>query len=307
MPDCYTNVFLGIQALMRSGYTIASQPAFIAGANGADPFFMYQYYRKNASPNMRVLGARLQRESTGAFLLALLHNATTSVQQSYALGFVTNYTTSCTLNPYIAAMTATDMPYNEHLGAFRLATALDSEIYFRNYKTLSVPLHAGTPVLITEELAQVTSLLRNVLMLVYGQDISQVVLADMFHDNLNIRRMLSTSGMLNKFRTRFVFPKYSALYGGPLSCKSQPGERLKSLPKNWKNPHTGEEMNLTLNEVLALAEQTGGICVNAAEQYLLGELDEHQLLDIIGNNNYITGMPAKAKKRKLNIQISRED
>ncbi len=300
MPECYTNANIATQALMRSGFTVASYPALLAGANGPDPFFLYHYQKKRVHPNLRSLGARLQHEDTGLFLVTLLHNATTPVQQSYALGFITNYAASCTLNPYIAAMCAPGGPYEMNNGSFIMATALDSDIYFRDYKTRSVPVHAGTPVLITEELAQVTNLLRSTLLDVYGKDIQQVVLANMFHDNLRAHRLLTSRGGFHRLRLRVLSPRRPAKYGGPLVLRAQPGQRLKRLPQSWKNPYTHEEMNLTLEEVLAIAEQTAAACVAAAMRYLRGEVTEAQLADIIGNNDYFTGTPCKLEAGKQN-------
>lgn len=293
MPESYTHVYIATQALMRSGNTVASLPAFIAGANGPDPLFHYHMWKRRRKPNLPALAARMHHEKTGAFLLALVRGATTPVQQSYVLGFITHYTTDCTLYPYIAAYSGQHEPYKGSTGRFSMAASIDSELYYTNYKTRQVPLHAGTPVLITEELAQVTKLLREAIEEVYGYEIPLLALADAFHDNMTIRRMMISKSSFNKLLCRAIQPSNASKYGGPLTVRMQPAPPLRRLPKTWRNPYTGEESELTLSEVLAVAEQTGAVCVTAVMHSWLGSLDDDKLASILANNDYYTGLPCK--------------
>ncbi|MDL2293927.1 hypothetical protein LJC60_04765 [Ruminococcaceae bacterium OttesenSCG-928-D13] len=293
MPECYTHVWLGNQALMRSGNTVASRPAYIAGANGPDPFFMYRLWKQARKPDLPALALRMRHEKTGEFLCALINGASTPVQQSFVLGYIVNYTNNCTLSPYFDAMTAPGAPYARnrwHLGA-----DLDSELYYRDYKTRLVPLHAGTPVLITDDLAQVATLLREAIRQVYGLETPLLALADAYHDNIAIRRrMISPSGMRKPF-LRLWQPKRNEKYGGPLTARMQPGKKLKRLPMHWQNPHTGEEMDLLLDEVLALSEQTAALCITATMRYWLGEFSAEKLITLLGDNDYDTGLPCAYK------------
>lgn len=293
MPDCYTHVYVATQALMRSGLTVASTPAYMAGANGPDLFFMYQAHKKMPKPNLRALAAKMHREKTGDFARALISNAVTPVQQSYTLGFITHYTTDCTLNPYIAAMAGEGMPYNEKLGRCKMENALDSKIYFDLYKTRCVALHAGTPVLITQDLSQVCTLLRDAIKEVYEVELPLVVLADAFHENVKMRKKLYSSTGFKRFFRRLFETERPEKYGAPLSCRMQPAPKLRRLPEKWVNPYTSEEMDLNLDEVLSLAVQTGAVCITAAMHYWLGRLTDEKLISVLGNNNYCTGLPCK--------------
>lgn len=293
MPECYTFVYAAQQALNLSGHTVASLPAYRAGANGMGPFFMYKWWKKNPSPNLPGLASRMLREKTGEYLLALMRYAATPVQQSYALGFLTYYTSSCTINPYFAAMSAGDGPYGAPNGRYTLATALDSDLYYKDYKSYEVPVLAGTPILITEELAQVTALLRHCLFEVYGMDVSLLALTDVFHNNLSARRMMLTKGGPKKLLLKLMEAPNRDEHWGQLHCRTQPGQRLVPLPHVWANPYSGEETRLSTYEVLALAGQTGAVCITTAMRYWLGTLDEHTMAEVLGSNNYITGMPVE--------------
>ena len=288
MPECYTHSYIATQALMRSGLTVASRPAFMAGANGPDPLFMYQPWKKNRHPDLPALADKMHREKTGEFLEVLLHHAVTPVQQSFALGFLTHYTTDCTFFPYIEAINKL-----KGLGKNQQKTeaSLDSTLYYQDYKTYTVPLHAGTPVLITEDLAQVSSLLHETIKAVYNVDIPAVALADMYHDNLYVRRMLLAKPGPKRLLVKLMQARGGGNYHREYSDRIQPAKPLVNLPEKWVNPYTKEEMNLTLAELLALAEQTGAVCMTAAMKFWLGELDDESLPQLFGNNNYYTGLP----------------
>lgn len=293
MAECYTNVQCALQALMRSGHTVASMPAFIAGAAGPTPLYMYYKWKKKRKPDLPLLAEKMHHEKTGAFLFALIQQAATPTQQSYVMGYIAAYSTSCTLNPYINAISAEGMPYSMPNGEYTLAAVLDSELYHRDYNTRSVPVTAVASVLIGEELAQVAALLRGCIEEVYGQSIPLLALADVFHHNYLVRRLMCGQGFMPKARLRRMQRGARTLYGGPLLCRMQPAPKLHSLPQNWENPYTGEKMNLTLNEVLTLTQQTSAVCVTAVVRYWLGQLLEEKLLKVLGNNDFITGIPCE--------------
>lgn len=292
MPDYYTHAYVASQALMRSGKVVASHPAFIAGANGPDSLYAYQTWKKKKTPDLPRLAKRLHQEKTGAFLAALAQLAITSVQQSYVLGFLTHYASDCIMHPYVRAMSESGAPYAGKQGASQLQASIDSHLYYQDYKTRLVPLHAGTPVLITDELAQVTNLLHDAIYQVYGTDVPVVALADAFHDNLTYRKFLISRYGVKKF---FAPMLEHILLGkkskGKLRSRMQPAPPLKALPEKWKNPYTQEELDVTLDEMLVLSQQAGAACIMATMDYWLGVIEAKQLSDVIGDNNYYTGLP----------------
>ncbi|MDL2325401.1 zinc dependent phospholipase C family protein [Ruminococcaceae bacterium OttesenSCG-928-A16] len=292
MPECYTHSHIAAQALVRSGQVVASHPAFLAGANGPGPLYMYKIWRRNPHPNLPALANKMQHEKTGAFLNALVHLAITPVQQSYALGFLTHYVADCILHPYVAAMCQTGAPYSMPNGHSWMESSLDSTLYHQSYKTYFVPLHAGTPVLITEDLAQVANLLREAISQVYERDIPTVALSDTFHDNLKVRGMLISKHGGKRALAALVEPLRFAKKGkGFIRSHMQPAAPLKKLPTTWVNPYTGVSYNITTEEILTDAEAAAANCITAAMGYWLGNLDNEQLAQALGNNDYFTGLP----------------
>lgn len=293
MPECYTHGYVAAQALVRSAQVVASHPAFLAGANGPDPLVFYKFWHAKPQPNLLALAEKMHHEKTGEFLNTLVKLSITPVQQSYALGFLTHYASDCVLHPYFAAMCQRDGPYQRPNGERWLASSFDSALYYKNFKTHTVSLHAGTPVLVGEDLAQVANLLHEVILLVYEKDVPVVVLSDTFHDNLAVRRQLiskrSGRKVMAGLAERLIFSKKGKDW---IRSRIQPAPPLKPLPETWTNPYTGQTHNITAEEVLVEAENAGAMCVTAAMDYWLGNIDAPQLEQILGNNDYFTGLPA---------------
>lgn len=292
MPDCFTHTHIATQALMLSGQTVASRQAYYAGANGPDPLFMYKFWSKKREQNLPLLAEKMHTEKTGEFLKALMLYAVTPAQQSYVLGYLTHYCVDCTMNPYVSAMCAETGPYHGESGRAKMETQMDSTLYFNEYKTYLVPLSAGTPILVAEDLAQVTALLHDALLDVYGWDVPKVELADTYHDNQSMRKF-----MISRFGIKKVFAGIiGSLFAGDkkagrmLKYRMQPAGPVDALPANWTNPFTGQQMDLTMDEVVELAAQTSAACIGGCMQFWLGELDETSITEIMGSNNYYTGL-----------------
>lgn len=295
MPECYTHSYIATRALMRGGSVAASFPAFLAGANGPDPLFAYHAWKRKPEPNLEALAKRMHREKAGTFLTTLVQLAMTPAQQSYALGFLSHYAADCVLNPYVSAMSLKGAPYGMQRGYQWMQSAIDSQLYYQDYRTRLVPLHAGTPVLITDDLAQVTSLLRDAVLQAYGMDVPPVALADTFHNNLTVRKFLISPHGGKKFLARVMEPVLFGKKGGDkILSRMQPAKPLKKLPATWTNPYTHEETNVTLEELILLAEQVGAGYIVAALEFWLGNIDGAQLATVVGDNNYYTGLPPGA-------------
>lgn len=310
MPDRYTHSYIATQALSRSGQVVFSRTAFSAGANGPDPLYAFQPWRREKNPNLPALAQRMHTESTGQFLNTLVRLAVTPVQQSYVLGFLTHYAADCTVRPYVEAMCRPGQPYAGGVQAHsRMQASLDSTLYYQEYRTYLVPLHAGTPVLITEELAQVVSLLHDAILDVYGVDIKATALADSFHNNLTQRKILiSRSGVkkvLVSLVERVVYSGKDAK--GKLRSRMQPAPPLKKLPVQWVHPYTGEERDQTTDELLLEAREVGAVYIAAAMQFWLGDIDAEHLARVLGNMNYYTALDSSLPDARVAEEAAGEE
>ena len=292
MPECYTHCHVATCALMRSGQMVASLPAFLAGANGPSPFTLYRPGKKQQTHDLPALAARLHHETPGLFLNNLVRLAVTPIQQSYALGYLSHYATDCVVHPYIDAMCAPGAPYHIRQGRGWMRISMDSALYFQNYRTRLVPLHVATPVLVTEELAQVTSLLQGTLRQTYGVELPLVELADIYHNLLPRRRGQISRYGVRKFLAGIVeFCRYGSKGKGVLTSRMQPGPPLKPLPSAWRNPYTREEKNQTFDEIIMEAIEASAICISGAMRLWLGKITPEQMEIVLGDNDFYTGLP----------------
>lgn len=292
MPDSFAHVTIANQALLRSGQLVANHPCFTAGANGPDPLYFWQFGRKRKNPDLPAIARRIHREKTGQFLNALLYLSLTPEQQSYTMGFLTHYSTDCTLNPFISGMGDKGM-FKGKKGRRAFETSIDSELFFRQYRQRAVPMFISTPQLIAEDMSQVATLLHDAIWAVYKEDIPVVALSDCFHEYAGLRKKITSPSKLNRGITRLLAPLQYGKQADDLVGRMQPGKPLLSLPQEWKNPYSTEDMHLTFDEVVALAESTGAALIVAAMGFWLGGINDDEISSIIGDNNYYTGRPAK--------------
>lgn len=289
MPECYTHSVIAFQAMARSAQVVSMPQGFMAGANGLQIFGYYKASNKAKNTKFKSIAARMAQEKTGDFLLYLVQNAQTPELQSYTLGFIAHYATCCIMNPYISAMCKEGQPYSMANGKQWLLSSIDSMLALRDFKTRIPPLELSVPLLVGDELAQISSFLHEAIKEVYGIDISIVELSDVFHDMRKVKKKLQC----NKFSGIIMPIRHLQLYQwkspGFFKSKQQPAPPLKQLPATWQNPYTEKSYNVTLDELLVQASQGSSTCINACIDYWLGKNDLIKLRRILGNKDYRTG------------------
>lgn len=290
MPYSYTHAYIAHRALTRSGHIAASNPAFLAGVNGPDALFAFAYRRQTPKPNLPALAQRMHTEQTGAFLQQLVLLAVTPVQQSYVLGYATHCAADALLNPYIQAMSQSGKPYGQKQGKLCMEAALDATLYYKDYRTYLVPVAAGAPALLAEELAQVTGLLRAAVLQVYRADIPPVALADTYHDNYRYKKLLYSRFGAKKALVSLLALFVPARNRGSLKAAMQPAKPLKSLPSGWVNPYTRQAQNQTLEELLQQAQEAAGVYITTIVQYWLGQVGAAHLAKVLQGRNLYTGL-----------------
>ncbi len=289
MPASYTYTHIATNAMLKSGQLAHHIPAFYAGANGPNPLFMYAAFHRKNVPYLRKLAGQIRRDNPGIFLLELVKTAKTPLQQSFATGFLAHYAANYTLNPYITALEGKGR-YEGKKNRPYFESCIDATLYYSLYKTDVVPPVAGTPVLVADDLAQVASTMQQAVLSSYQADVPTVVLADAYHDNMSVRRLMN-GNVFNRLWLRFL-----SLFGAggtmvrDLMRRTQHATVLKNLPPSWVNPNTGETIELTFDDMIELAESESAALIEAASSYWMGQLNDDELLAIIGNKDYYTGL-----------------
>ena len=104
-------------------------PAFLAGANGPDPLFVYRFWDPHPTVDLPALGSGCTAKRRGAFLAALSRLAQTPAQRSYAAGFVMHNTLDSLAHPYVALITQKGGVYDIPQGHSYFESALDTALW----------------------------------------------------------------------------------------------------------------------------------------------------------------------------------
>ena len=297
MPEGYTHVRTARRAAALAQLEPEHPAAFACGANGPDIFFCYRAWKsaENRGEDLPALGARMHDENTGAFLRALVQNAATPAQRSYALGFLSHYAADCTVHPYVVCVTEEGGPYCRPGGHGYFEIAVDSFLHQQDTGKASVPVDATTPRLAGAALAEVGALLQKSLREAFGLTISREALADTFWHTRALRRLF-----VSRFKVKYAFfwlvePAFGGR--GAVTGHITParlvgtGKRDKRrLPCPWTHPFTGEEVDDDLNALLEQAEKRSAAYLLAAKGYWEGRLSMEKLAALLGSASYLSGL-----------------
>lgn len=298
MPEGYTHVRTARRAAALAQLEIEHPAAYDCGANGPDIFFCYRAWKsgENRGENLPELGSRMHDENTGAFLRALVENAATPAQRSYALGFLSHYAADCTVHPYVVCVTENDGPYARPGGHGYFEIAVDSFLHEQDTGKASIPVDDTTPCLSGAALAEVGAQLQKSLQAAFGVTISREALADTFWHTRALRRLF-----ISRFHIKYaLFWLVEPAFGGrgavtghitPARLVGTGKHPKGSLPCPWIHPFTGEEQTDDLNALLEKAEKRSAAYLLAAKGYWDGRLSMDKLSALLGSASYLSGLP----------------
>lgn len=297
MPEGYTHVRTARRAAALAQLEIEHPAAFACGANGPDIFFCYRAWRsgEKRGENLPELGERMHHENTGAFLRALVQNAATPAQRSYALGFLSHYAADCTVHPYVVCVTGEGGPYGRPGGHGYFEIAVDSFLHEQDTGKAAVPVDDTTPRLAGAALAEVGALLQKSLRAAYGLTVSREALADTFWHTRALRRLF-----VSRFRVKYaLFWLVEPAFGGrgavtghitPARLAGTGKHPKGSLPCPWAHPFTGEEQTDDLAALLEKAEKRSAAYLLAARGLWEGRLSMDKLSELLGSASYLSGL-----------------
>lgn len=296
MPEGYTHVKYANRAAKLAGLEIRNPGAFALGANGPDPLFFYRSWIPSAHRklNLHPLGNRMHEEKTGAFLQALLKNAKTKTQWDYTLGFLCHYGVDSVMHPLVEAMCREGKPYGVKSGHGYLEIGLDSYEYQQDHGTGAVPAGVSTPILPEGQMLQIAGLLAICIQQVYGVKVPITALRDSFLDMNHLRRLFAAPNPLMSG----LFVQLERVFGeGFIRGHVTPAQLwgMDELNQPWTNPFSGEVENEGIFDRLnTAAARCSELLVNA-NLWKRGYRSWNELMGIIGNNGYVTGLPVESE------------
>lgn len=289
MPDAYTHLRTARHAAALAGIDLPVPAAFLAGANGPDPLFVYRFWDAHPAVDLPALGQRMHREQAGAFLRALVRRAQSPAQRSYAAGFVLHNTLDSLAHPYVALLTQQGGVYDIPQGHSYYEAALDTALWRMDFGHGLPSSKQSAPVLVTAELAQVAALLRGAIAEVYGEQVPILALLDCF-SHFSLARWFFRSPLGGKKLIARVIDL--ALHRKSFSHSHMlPGRLRRNLPAEWTDPYTGIVHEGGMQHILTQAEELGAMRLDALDRYWAGRLTEENLVDVLGNASYDTGLP----------------
>ena len=299
MANYFTHLTFGEQVLAAlpealSGPIRAHWEAFSLGCLGPDPLFFYH----PAWPNRcRREGVRMHAQSAlPAFQrLALAVREGIPMAKSYAAGFLCHYATDCVLHPYVVMITQPDQLYGQPGGHGYFEIALDSYLHKQDTGRASVPVKDNTPKLSPFALNGAVTLLQTALQSTLGVSVSRQALTDTFAHTRLLRGQF-----VSRLRIKYaLFWLVEPIIGHrgfitghitPARLKTKSGT-IADLPAEWIHPFTKEPRRESVGDLLEEATRRSAAFLLAAQGYWEGKLTLPHVMELIGSNSYLSGLP----------------
>lgn len=289
MPASYLH-----QAVARAA--LGSSPAALAGAEGPDPLF-FCLHRQRGVCSPFALASRMHKERTGAFLLALLRGARTSVQRDYALGFLTHYATDTTFHPFVYARTSTPQGRPSSTLHCAYEHALDQWLYLEEGHRVGTPRHmAGIAALSQPQRAQIAQLLCHAVRETYTdqRSVKERLFEHALNDSVRLARILySPTGVKYAMLGALAWPLglQRALHAHMVPVRLPPGDLTNAAHAPWQSPFAPGERHESVPELLQAAKSRALTFVSAARAFYADGIDEAALAQTLGSMSYDSGLP----------------
>ncbi len=291
MPEAYVHRCVAQAALEKSGIRPPKSMApYYMGANGPDVLFTYRVLSRRRPYELAQLGGRMHDEQCGRFLRALIFSAHTPAQMNYALGFVTHYAADSIMHPYIEFQCSEAGQFRMPHGHGFCEVSLDSLFHEQRCGTPGVPAEDAAAKLSPREMAEVTRLLHDALLEVYGEDIPPEALADTMQSFYELHRVFcSRFGFLRG--VMWCAERLILRSPGFGMCHMTPAKQPEGgFTREWVHPFTHVHMTAGPQELYEQSEALAKRYLRAVESYWLGQISKQQLAAELGDRSYSTGL-----------------
>ncbi len=289
MPEAYTHIRIARGIVATTKIKPQCQNAYEMGANGPDPLFCGGIFPHKSKVNMQKLGSRIHAEKTGVFLCALLCGAKTAAQKSYSMGFLTHYAADSVMHPYVAAQTSEGGQFNRNGGHMFCESAMDSFFLTADKGEKCVVAKYTAPLLNAKELAEISLLLKMCIKYVFCEDLTITEIADAFN-TFKLGHKVNVSRFGAKKLVAHAIDSILHI-NGALEGRMSPAAWPKDgFLNEWTNPFTNENTKAGPHALCMRAIELGGKYVTAANDMFEQKITHRDMLNILGNNSYNTGV-----------------
>lgn len=301
MPEAYIHRCVAQAALEKSGFQPPQSLApYYMGANGPDVLFTYRVLSHHKPYDLEQLGTRMHDEQCGRFLRTLIFSAHTPAQMNYALGFVTHYAADSVMHPYIEFQSSEAGQFPMPYGHGFCEVALDSMFHEQRCGTPGVPVQDAAAKLSPREMAEITRLVHDALLEVYGEDIPPEALADAMHSFYQLHcAFCSKHGFLRA--VMWCTERMILHRPGFGMCHMTPAKQPQGgFVCEWEHPFTHAHMTAGPQQLYEQSQALAEQYLRAVGAYWLGQKSKAELAAQLGDKSYSTGLmsdPAPSPER----------
>ena len=296
MPASYCHQSVASQALACLGRNLTPSclAACLAGAEGPDPLF-YGFYRSNPPGASIAAGSMLHREQTDRFLCALQINARSSIECSYADGFLTHYAADTVFHPYVYGHSVTEKgTYSANLHGI-IEHAYEIIRFRRDGNPTGIPIQlAGLSQLGLSDLKACLRLFAVSMHEVFpDRSIGETELLHIFQAAIRVAGWLrSPSGRKYRIFGAAPFQLDKTAHAHMVPPEPPPGDLWNDEHREWSSIFEPETIRReSMDDLYQAAVARSCELLKAASHHRAGHLTEREFADILGGLSYDSGLP----------------
>ena len=289
MPEAYAHVKYSKIAHNLSKSVNYNLKAFKAGAQGPDVFFCYRIWTKNRKVDLPKMANTLHNYRSGDFLLSMIKNAKTNAQKGYVQGFLCHYALDTNVHPYIEFVSSKGQSYDMPKGHGFYEIALDTKLFLEDYGYRTKPHKITNANLQTNDLADISRLLKNAFDNIDIKDIPIDAISDTFH-HFDFLHSLFYSRFGGKKIIFKIIENVFMRKKGFINCHVVITKMKPNLPETWNHLVNNKEYTGGVEPLLKQGTMDAVKYLIAVEKYWNNNISLEEIKEIIGNKNYVTGL-----------------
>lgn len=288
---------------------------FAIGTSGPDLFFYYNVYpwmNQKEAKRIAKIGSKIHQENINDFFKELLHHAKYSYNSkviSYTAGLLCHFVLDSIAHPFIYYFT-------------QAPETNDSDYYHRNFEsnidglllkyTNRLNLKPYSIVAFdNDSIKAIFNVYAYPLKKVYNIEITEDIIDKCMHHFYSLQKLLYDPYAIKDFCTRKIETIFNVKSQAlsmliPTKYYEDNLDILNLKHETWYHPVTKEASNQSFIDLFLYSIKKAKELLEMFNQYLNDEIDIEDLLMIIQNKSYDTGMSYNAKMRFFDCKYLRE-